>query len=153
MSNDSTFASLNHARENTETRWKTGVGVVNEYFVGRTFTPTETYRCIDCSLNIRSVEINICSSGSVVERAREAEDIPEFRTSRSDLINIPAWINIEYFIVDEMKDIAFSCGSNSVISSARKNRWQGSWWWENEILVKEIGIAASVGNVVYGSNK
>ena len=96
VSNDGALVLLDHARKNTEAGLRRGVVV--EYATAALF-PLLNWS-VDGFLHFSSVEVNGGAFREVVDASRETKNVPQQRTCRRDLVDIPAWVDQKCSIVD-----------------------------------------------------
>ena len=89
MSNDGALVLLDHARKNAEAGWRRGV--IIEYAVAALFPLL--YWSVDGFLYFSAVEVDGGAFREVSEATREPEFIPQQRTCRRNLVDIPARVD------------------------------------------------------------
>lgn len=84
--------ALDDGGEDGEGRGNAVVGPADEDIGGGAFFP-DLLRSVDGGLDVAAVEVDACAFGEVVERAGEAEDVPEEGTGCCDLVDVETGVD------------------------------------------------------------
>lgn len=107
-----------------------------------TFRPRSN-RCVDSLLYVGAVEVYLGATGKVVERPWETKDIPEYGASGGNGVDIKTRISLQNGVVDIIPQM-------TIVRDSIVRRWkigERTWWWERQIFVYELGVAAFLGTV------
>ena len=99
-------------------------------------------------MDIGAVEVDGGAGREIGVGPGESEDIPELRAGGGHLVNVPTRVDAEDFVVNQIKDVAFVSGRNSIVACARESGWEWPRWWVGEILGEVVGVAARIRYVV-----
>jgi hypothetical protein len=138
VSDDGAVERIDDLGDDFPRRLGRGIGVKNAAAALGPFLD----RRIDSFLDIGAVEVDLLAFGQVVERAGEAENIPEKRAGSRNLVDVEAWVAEENVVVDLVVHVATL--DLRVVGGLRElaDRWEG------EVLVHVVGVTAAVGGLV-----
>lgn len=143
MGDDCLVELLDHARQNGKPTWRGAVrSVSGEDIVVGALHPLLYWR-VDSLLHVRAIEVDGCSCGCVIERARKPENIPQKRACRCDLIDVKARIDEQFGVEDSIPQVALARG---VVGHWRI--WKGPSGRIYKVFVQEGSVPAGVGLLV-----
>lgn len=149
VTNDGTFAVLDDVWENGQAGILAVVSLDTVTVRGVvdvdacTFRPWLVRR-VDRLFHVCTIEVDLGVLGLIEKTAREAENVPQQRTGRGDLVDIPARVDQERGIENLLPNIATgSCLANA------GSRWQLASGRVGQILFQEGVVSTLVGSLAH----
>jgi hypothetical protein len=151
VADDRAFTTFDDTWEDGKTGGEGVISVVQEDICVGTFCPFDL-GSVDSFLYVRSVEVDRCAFGEIIEGSRETKNVPKDRTGGRYLIDVPAWVNVHDFVVNGVEDIAVIGGLVIFVRTWEFDR-ERTWRWEGEIFGHEVCVSARIAHVLKGGSE